>query len=224
MSTVTVTDLPPGTAAGSADVNATLTSWNSATAAGQVGAANVALEGVDRRTMSADAHVVSTAESGSDTIVVSTGPSAAAASTGVYTVVTCGVAIQTNAMTIAVAHKVYIHASVLVRAAAVAAGNPRLLVEVILQQSTDAGVSWTSLVGTRRRFRMRDFAVANQFTTVNHEIPGIIGSATWKIGVTSGGTSTIFRMAFQTTNDGNSPGGVNPVFVNATIFPEIIGA
>ena len=53
MSRVTVTELPPGTAATSASINDTITSWNNALAAGALGTNNVRLEGLDRRTLSA---------------------------------------------------------------------------------------------------------------------------------------------------------------------------
>lgn len=49
MSTVTVTELVHGATAQASDINTTNTSWNSATAAGQIGAENFREEGIDAR-------------------------------------------------------------------------------------------------------------------------------------------------------------------------------
>lgn len=51
MSTVTITPLTPGSTAASADYNATVTSWNTATANGAVNDSNIREEGIDRRTI-----------------------------------------------------------------------------------------------------------------------------------------------------------------------------
>ena len=111
MSTVTVTDLPPGTAAIAGDVNATMTSWVNGTAAGQIGAINVRQEGIDRRSLSGANHVVFTEETGTNTIVESTASSGAVTNvTGAYIVVTAGIALQTNSMTISTSSRVLLHA------------------------------------------------------------------------------------------------------------------
>lgn len=55
MSTVTVTELEYGATASAATINATNTSWNSATAAGQIGARNFREEGIDRRVIAQNA-------------------------------------------------------------------------------------------------------------------------------------------------------------------------
>ncbi len=212
MSTVTITNLPPGTAATSTAVNASLTSWNSGTAAGQIGAANIRMEGVDRRTMSAANHVVETTEVANNTIIVSTAASGAVRSTApAITVVTCGIAMTTATMTINIDHIPYIHASISVLSASLAAAMPRLLVEVFLQVSIDAGATWTELTGTRRYFQPRD---TNVNLTGGNPILGICGSVSWMTKVT-GGAARSFRIAFTTTNDGASVGGTDAIFDNA---------
>lgn len=55
MSTVTITELEYGATASAATINTTNTSWNSATAAGQIGARNFREEGIDRRVIAQNA-------------------------------------------------------------------------------------------------------------------------------------------------------------------------
>ena len=85
MSTVTITPLTPGSTAASADYNATVTSWNTATANGAVNDNNIREEGIDRRTI-ADRAIDGQRSMDAGFKVISTTASAAIA-TGVATVV-----------------------------------------------------------------------------------------------------------------------------------------
>lgn len=221
MSTITVTDLPPGTPATSAGVNQTLSSFNAGTAAGSFVAKNVRLEGIDRRTMSGTGHVVFTTEIGTNTPVSSTGTSGLVRSTGAWSVVNPGTALVTNSVTIVVTHRTILSASVAFTGQYGAAAAPRLYLELVLQQSVDAGVTFTSIIGTHQGFQLRQ--VGATLSGPGAEIPSLSGCATWSTTITPTGTPTLYRVAFQTTNDA-STGGQDINFLDGTIFLEILGA
>jgi len=217
MSTVTVTDLPPGTAAIAGDVNATMTSWVNGTAAGQIGAINVRQEGIDRRSLSGANHVVFTEETGTNTIVESTASSGAVTNvTGAYIVVTAGIALQTNSMTISTSSRVLLHAALSIGSIAIATA-PLPRVWVALQQSTDAGATWITLTGTAQYFEMREVGVSggdcDNSTILS--IPGIAACPAWCVSVSALGGAVLYRIGFQTQN-----GSVR--FESGTIFPEIL--
>ena len=220
MSTVTVTDLIPGNAALSADVNATITSWNSATAAGQINALNMAMEGSDRRTFSASEHVIFTNEVGTNAPNQSAVSSGAVHNTsGSYIVVTCGGAMQTNDVTVDSGHRVIVHATVFVVCSRAATGTANYQgVQLVIQRSTDAGVSWSDVTGTTRRVKMRDVgAIAAQVLCPAY-IPGVRHSVTWTVhGVHTSNVPVRWRIAFQTDTADNF------TFENAGIWLETLG-
>lgn len=221
MSTITVTPLPAGAKALSADVNATLTSWNSGTATGQIGATNVRMEGVDRRTMSAAQHVVNTQAAADNTIVTIpiTGPArSTAAWSGVPLLVTVDSAYDGSA-------DVIVHAHVDIRSASQVTGmaQPPLMVGVRIEQSIDAGASWTTVVGTPQWFQMRETGALCS-AAANPKVPGIKAAATWSVYVGKRTNTWRFRVAYYTEYDGSYPNGVDPDFWAGTIFVETLGA
>lgn len=216
MSTVTITDLTPGLGAASADLNATSTSWVNATAAGQIGANNVRMEGIDRRSLSGAAHVVATAEMVDNTIVQSSTPTAGVASVA-YAQLTLGGAtdIKTPARTIATASQVIVHASVSFEGAArsIVGATPELY--LILQSSTNGGGAWSSLAGTTQVFQMREIGLLCDRSAVL-DTPAIVGTATWAHLHVHGGVSTEYRVAFKTTIG-------TIIFTSGIIFLEVLG-
>lgn len=221
MSTVTITDLDPGTQPTSTAVNATMTSWVNATAAGAIGGNNVRVEGVDRRTMSAAAHVVFTEEVGTNTIA-DFGTSSAAMTnvTGSYDDIVCGSNVRTSTTTIDVDTQVILHASVFITGARKAL-TPSGYCRVALQQSTDGGATWTTITGTRQDFRMKDSAALGvSFVDPNagapDDVPGIRATATWGVKVTPPGGAVSYRIGYQTAN-------ASFTFLNAQIFLETLG-
>ncbi len=200
MSTVEVTDLVPGTPATSTAVNQTLSSWNTGTAAGQVDGTNVRVEGVDRWVMNPAGNVVEMDTEAAEYEEAS--PSlATAASTALSVVSLAGGTsdmVTPAALNLALNSDVVVHASVRVYSEAIA---PAALPEVVLhlQYSTDAGGTWTSFVGSRRRYQMRetdDLCSINLSTT----IPGIDQTATWAHWFVSLADDYLFRVAFENTD------------------------
>lgn len=222
MSTVTVTPLVAGDTARSADVNATLTSWNTGTAAGQIGADNVRVEGVDRRTMSAAEHVVGSAAPGNNTIVTIpiTGP---ARSTGVWAAVPLLTTVDStyNGTT-----DVIVHAHVDIRSAAQAGGvvpPEALAVSLRLEVSSNSGASWSPVNGSVQTFQMRETGNLCS-TAASPKRPGLKAPATWSVYAGQPTGTRRYRVAYQTAFDGSTAGGVDPDFWAGTIFVEALGA
>jgi hypothetical protein len=206
MSRVEVTDLVPGELALSADVNATLASWNTNAAAGMIGAANVRMEGIDRRTMSADAHVVYTVASGTYTeAILPTGPLTNI--TGIYAVVPL---LITDSLSFSVNTQIIVHATLYFESAASAVSQQ---VAFKMQFSVDGGGTWTDIPGTRQRFSLRDTQpLADPLTP----FPGIATSASWSVYTAAAATQVVlFRIGYLTAN------AVIPFEVlSGTIFTE----
>lgn len=151
MSRVVITDLVPGEAATSTDVNATITSWNNAAGAGDLGAANVRQEGIDRRTLSYSAQAIQSAAAGAfaDVLYQSNGSSGAVTNAGPYAVISLGgVAMMVGddtAPTVSTIQKV-VRASVTFNAA------NSCLVDCTLQLSATNAGPWTSASSSRQKF------------------------------------------------------------------------
>lgn len=146
MSRVDQTELIEGDVADAASFNATLTSWNAATAAGQVSKDNVTEEGLDLRTFAIGA--IKRPFQATDRFTGGTlGTSGFTTTSGVYVPVN----ITTNAQigpfdTSAINRRLRVRASFLVRCAT--AGES---VAVRLSYGTD-GVSWAGIGVTERFF------------------------------------------------------------------------
>lgn len=222
MSTVAITPLVPGEVAKSADVNSTINSFNAGTAAGMLVAQNVRVEGIDRRTMSADQHVVGTDEYGDNTTVYvdDTGPiqNATALWVGVP-------GLQTASVTVTLPTRLLLHASLRIDGAtATFLSTARLRVQLRLERSDDAGLTWTYLDGTYRSFRFKDLNTALGATILATLVtPGIQRSVSWSLYTLPTGNPAIYRVAFKTTDAGDVPGGTDPNIKGATIFIEPYG-
>ncbi len=216
MSTVTVTPLVPGATATSTDVNATLNSFNTGTAAGALVQSNTRVEGIDRRTMSATQHVVGTNEYGNNTTVYvnDTGP---IRSVGAYAEVT---GLITPALTVTLPTRFLLHATVEVYGAtATFASGVRLRVQMRLEESTD-GVTWSALPYTYRSVRFKSLNVGVYVLLE----PAIRRSVSWTTYVLPAGAARYYRVAFQTTQAGDVAGGTDPSFKGCSIFIESYGA
>ena len=206
MSTVTVTDLVPGTPATSTAVNASLNSWNTGTAAGQIAGTNVRVEGVDRWVMNPAGNVVEMDTEAAEYEEAS--PSAATAAATALSVVS--LAGGASPMVTPAALNLPLNADVIIHASVRVYGDATLYVatlpEVVLylQYSVDAGATWLSFLGSRRRYQMREtldgllcLCSLNRSTT----IPGIDQTATWSHWfVVPLADDYLFRVAFENTD------------------------
>lgn len=223
MSTVTVTPLVEGVVAASADVNATLTSFNDATAAGQLGATNVRQEGIDRRTMSAAGHVVQTQDYGNNTTVATAFAGPTAPSPGAYATV-----VQTADVTVTLPTKLLIHASCGFHSDPQDTGDPVLLLEFRLEYSDDSGGTWTAMDGTYRPYEMRDVGAYCHVAGAGPEYPGINNSMTWcwREALPTGAPRR-YRIAYKSTNSTDivgPPPGAAFTIDNGVISIEPFGA
>lgn len=210
MSRIEVTDLVPGESATSADVNSSLTSWNTGTAAGSIDETNVRMEGIDRRTMSAAEHVVYTTASGVNTRVI--GPSGGVNNnSGSYAEVPGP--LTTSDLTFDVNAQIIVHATLYMEGATNTTGT---IVSLIMQSSSNGGGAWSDMVGTRQRFSTGNTASGlNGFTDAAVPYPGIATSASWSVYFTvAAGQTGMFRIAYQTSDLEN----IN--FLSGTIFTE----
>jgi len=136
MSRVTVTELPPGDPATSTSINDTITSWNTALAAGAIGTNNVRLEGLDRRTFGASTHAIlgfySQATAGNTGMVTAAAYTALATSADFTP--TAGGDIIVRGSTFCVGQDDY--------------ATTQTVVTVALQRSTDGGATWATLPNT----------------------------------------------------------------------------
>ena len=219
MSTVTVTDLPAGTAVVAADVNATLSSWNAATAAGQIGTTNVAVEGIDRRTMNVAGNLVE--KDTSSAAYFQASDSLASAVTGAWTEVQLlGGASNMRtqaAITAPSTARLLLHVSLDVRkASTVAVANmPRVLFR--LERSTDNGATWSKVTATTRSFRMRDTGTTSDPSASALTAPGVRQSVAWSLYVATTNAATLYRVVYDTVNP-----GAGFIFYNGTISPECL--
>lgn len=201
MSTVEVTDLVPGTPATSAAVNLTLTSWNTGTAAGQIAGTNIRVEGVDRWVMNPAGNVVEMDTEAAEYAVASAS-NATAAATALTVVSLAGGAspmVTPAVLNIPQDADVIVHASVRVYGDAIAAA-PLPEVVLYLQYSVDAGATWLSFFGSRRRYQMRDTGVLCSLN-VSTDIPGIDQTVTWAhYFVPAVADDYLFRVAFENTD------------------------
>ncbi len=205
MSTVEVTDLVPGTPATSTAVNDTLTSWNTGTAAGQVDGTNVRVEGVDRWVMNPAGNVVEMDTEAAE-YAVDSASNPTAATTALSVVSLAGGTsdmVTPAALNLALNSDVVVHASVHVYGDATLYVATLPEVVLYLQYSTNAGATWTSFPGSRRRYKMREtldglecLCSLNRSTT----IPGIDQTVTWAHYFVSLADDYLFRVAFENTD------------------------
>ena len=201
MSTVEVTDLVPGTPATSTAVNQSLASWNTGTAAGQIGGTNIRVEGVDRWVMNPAGNVVEMDTEAAE-YEESVASAATAATTALSVVSLDGGAsdmVTPAVLNLPLGVDVIIHASVRVYSVAIAAA-PLPEVVLYLQYSVDAGATWLSFPGSRRRYQMRDTGALCSLN-VSTDIPGIDQTVTWAHWfVVPLADDYLFRVAFENTD------------------------
>jgi hypothetical protein len=226
MSTIVVTDILPGTTADIADVNTTIASVNAATAAGSIGGDNVAVEGLDRRTMSSAGHVVYTQAAGTNTVNQTGTASAFVHSTGVYVIVPIGAGgvyggeLTTIDMTPSLTTRMLLTATLAFHSLWGLAGTARVRLTMALQISTNSGGAWTTIVGTTRRFQMRETgALADPWVdALAHVVPALANCCTWTVSAAPAATVR-YRVVYQTADD-TTAGGSDIVFDNGAIFVE----
>lgn len=192
MSRVVVTDLVPGDEATSTDVNATISSWNTALAAGALGTANFRLEGLDRRTLSAANHAimgfVQQYTAGTTGMVNSAAYVALCTSANLNP--TAGGSIITRASVYYVGEDAY--------------ATNATVVTLAIQRSTDAGATWTTLNETEM--------IRSNKNVISARVTGNY-YAFFEQAANAGLVQVMYRVAYKVT-----PGRAS--FINTTLVIE----
>ena len=215
MSVVTVTDLIPGENAASADFNATVQSFNTATAAGALGGTNFVMEGLDRRPFPNTGGLVEQGTSATYAEDVGSGSVSSAA----YAVIPLDGGANPMVMPVAItapaSAMLILHASVRVSCGAIptTANLPRVWCR--LEQSTDGGATYTALTGSERSLRMRDVGVGLCSAGGANAIPGINQTLSWAQYVATSNVATLYRVTYRTVNGSFD-------FNDGVITPEVI--
>lgn len=202
MSRVEITDLIPGEEAASADVNATIASWNSAAGAGDIGPNNVRQEGIDRRTLSLSGQAIQAPpadfaaciESGSTAT-----PNAVAAS---WEIVDVGATLYIGPMTdlsSSSSETVVVRASVWFNGNNQDAATAAALYEFILQSSANAS-TWVDYDPSYQSFRMTQFA--------SSALPDCVGVYTAMVATTPSGSRVYWRVAYRATQTVTCDSGI----------------
>lgn len=200
MSRVEVTPLVPGELATSTDANATITSFEAACGAGDLGANNVRIEGVTRRTIDDSGDVVEMEHAAYFSERSSSGP--VNNTTGTPAVVSLNLGTEDmetpDVVGMPVTARVMVHASLVVNSDAIptTASLPRVTLWV--ERSNDNGGTWTALTGSRRRFRMRDTTPLCDPALFNG-VPGVNQTAMWAQ-YDAPSTPVRWRVSFETLN------------------------
>lgn len=203
MSRVVITDLVPGTEATSTDVNATISSWNTAGAAGAIGANNVRDEGIDRRSLSYAAQAIQAPPAAYNNCITKDDGSSGLVTSVAYAVINVGTDLRIGPMTYSAGtHDEH----VVVRGSVWFTAQMDTLLECILQSSQDA-VTWIDISETYQAFKAPNYIAANYwncvgvYTTVYATLPSQIANRLY------------WRLAFRTTTNAVT-------FKNGTIFVE----
>lgn len=197
MSRVTITDLVVGSTAASADVNATLASWNTALGAAAIGANNVRPEGLDRRSLSAGIAAVYSGNRGTDLLFDSSGTSGAVSSVGVWT----GISLGGVPVRVGPTSASYQGAFLLTGAIQLDGANGTLIA-LTIQQSTDL-VSWTN-VSISHQYRVKA-GIVNAPRCIGYYLQHYLETAQ---------VAYYYRIAFQTSGLGTV------IFNNGTLYAE----
>jgi hypothetical protein len=202
MSRVEITNLQAPDEATTAAVNATLTSWNDALDVGVLGADNFRQEGLDRRSLSSAQHAIfetaafTSSGAASASVTSSPGYSAVALNGGATNLETADITPSVNCV-------IVVRASTQAISDSTAFANQTLL-DLRIEVSTDAGVSWAATVASDQSFQIKVAAPIVRLNAVATLMAKEIGA----------GITRRYRLAFRAT-----PGNV--VFKNGTIFAEV---
>lgn len=196
MSRVVQTELFDGDTASAADFNATLTSWNAATAAGQIGANNFREEGLDRGVFAVNSVKSSGSVAGfrrfTDNNIFVAPPG--------FTTLAPGSVIgpfQEDEL-----YNVLVHYSVMVR-------TDSGLVGVRLARSANAGGPWAAVANTYRVVSTRSVATPYSVARVDRSI-----TVSKLVTGVAANTPVYFALQIQSTS------GVNTL-VQGTLFGEV---
>lgn len=210
MSRVTITDLVPGTEATSANVNATLTSWNTAAAAGAIGENNFREEGIDRRSLSAAAQAIQYPPAAFGNCFAEGDTSSGPLSAAAYDVINVGTDLKIGPMTDV---STTANEKVMVRVSVWFAADCDLLLECIIQSSADA-VTWTDYDESYQAFMIDQSSVDPPPTA------RCVGCYTSFVQTHPSGQRVYWRAAYQVTPGGGGSPGTSVEFQYGTIYIE----
>ena len=186
MSRVAITDLVPGEEATSADVNATIASWNAAAGAGDIGPNNVRQEGIDRRTLSQSGQAIQAPPSLYANQVYSSATTTTGNTSVAYTWVPLAANMQIGPMTDLSSSS---SETVVVRASVWLSAAQGATVEMIIQSSTDA-VTWVSYDESYQAFVAQIYGV---------DIWRCTATYTSVVATTPSGSRVYWRVGYRTT-------------------------
>lgn len=184
MSTVTIHEEVPGVVTSATDFNTTLTSWNTATAAGAINEANLREEGIARKNV-ADFLVDSPLTSGGDPrrgtdwfVEASGGVAGGPYGAGVNVVVVNGTTIQIGPTDVLTDDIVRVYCTAYVRSA-----SPDSQTLVALQRKIGAG-AWATIPATQRPLSVSPACVGcamERVYSVVHRANGTTGLVRWRL-------------------------------------------
>ena len=201
MSRVVVTDLVPGTEATSADVNATITSWNAAAGAGDIGPNNVRQEGIDRRTLALGGQAIQAPPADFAACFESGSTATVNAITATWGIVDVGATLYIGPMTdlsSSSSETVVVRASVWFAGPALDGATDPALYEFIIQSSVDAA-TWVDYDESYQPFQVTAFATGVQ--------PRCVGVYTSLVATTPAGSRVYWRVAYKASAAVECDGG-----------------
>lgn len=196
MSTVAITELTPGTTASSSQMNANVSAWNAAGAAGVIDQANFREEGLDGRSVLD--RIVEVSRGGSAPFESSTASPGYGA--GLNPVVMGGNPVRIGPLNILATDRVLIRCRAFITAPQVV-GGPQT--KMVLQNATNPAGPWTTVVTTRGRFNITGAAMRRVYHVTHKHADG--ANATW-----------YYRLVVE-----DSPGSAVTV-QNAVLHPQSI--
>jgi hypothetical protein len=197
MSHVAITDLIPGEEATSADVNATIASWNAAAGAGDIGPNNVRQEGLDRRTLSLGGQAIQAPPAAFVNCIESGATATVNAVAAAWAIVDVGPTLYIGPMTdlsSTSSETVVVRASLWFQGAALDAALDPALYEFILQSSADAS-AWVDYDESYQAFQVTDWVSLAGTDSVSY----CVGVYTAVVATTPAGSRVYWRVAYRAT-------------------------
>jgi hypothetical protein len=206
MSRVVITDLVPGASANSSDVNATITSWNNAAGAGDIGPNNVRQEGIDRRTLSFPEQAVQSEGAGAfaDTLFASSASSGAVTNPGPYAAVTLGGTDMMLGPHLGTGNPS--SDNIVIRASVTFFADNLCLVSCVFQVGPTNAGPWTTQTTTRQQFLALEVVAAQP-------APLCVGTYTAGLVISPDNQNTWCRVAYTATPN-------NVTFSNGVLYVE----